>query len=487
MSNPIAQHPADDRLLEAALAQIYGGDGAVVLAAGPSAGRVPWLQAAVFLLGLGITVLAFLGSGSSDLVTAQEPVPFGIASRAEGRAEVEALPDDITNLTCKLLKTEDLCLLERFRSLRRLQVVALNLSIAGIKLKSKHKSWANAPADVFAPLASLPALESLTLPMRVTLSAKHLAPLRACASLRELSVMGGQIPLTEEFIVALDQLPHLSSLLLNSVPCDVAVVRSLRRLGLESLHFTRCLGFEAEAFAELCAMSTLRRLALHCFGTRQFGQEAKGKYWMPSAADLSQLKALERLQHLEFHSTLIGGDELKALPDGLLSLVLWGTELLPADYLELRRFASLQRLKVRTARHTFLVFAPRDTPAQRESAANAIADAIATLPLGEFEFDGSLTRPLVRQLGVQPGLRKLLVDAMRIPSLHELATAPVLRTVQLFESGVPAQMSLDRLRPLTKCQALTELEVGGSLTFSQEDLAALFGEAVAVTVRVKGK
>jgi hypothetical protein len=59
--------------------------------------------------------------------------------------------------------------------------------------------------------------------------------------------------------------------------------------------------------------------------------------------------------------------------------------------------------------------------------------------------------------------------------------------VQLFESGVPAQMSLDRLRPLTKCQALVELEVGGSLIFSQGDLAALFGEAVAVTVRVNGK
>ncbi|MFT6082153.1 MAG: hypothetical protein ACJAYX_004914 [Planctomycetota bacterium] len=48
-------------------------------------------------------------------------------------------------------------------------------------------------------------------------------------------------------------------------------------------------------------------------------------------------------------------------------------------------------------------------------------------------------------------------------------------------------MSLDRLRPLTKCQALVELEVGGSLIFSQGDLAALFGEAVAVTVRVNGK
>ncbi|MFT6082154.1 MAG: hypothetical protein ACJAYX_004913 [Planctomycetota bacterium] len=119
-------------------------------------------------------------------------------------------------------------------------------------------------------------------------------------------------------------------------------------------------------------------------------------------------------------------DPVQPLPDGLLSLVLWGTELLPADYLELRRFASLQRLKVRTARHTFLVVAPRDTPAQRESAANAIAAAIAPLPLREFEFYGSLTRSLVRQLGVQPGLRKLLVNAMRIPSLDELATAPVM-------------------------------------------------------------
>ncbi|MFT4513764.1 MAG: hypothetical protein ACI89X_003820 [Planctomycetota bacterium] len=486
MSNPTAQHSADERLLDAALAQVYGGDDAVVLAAGPAARRVPWLQAAVFLLGIGITVLVFLGGGTGDLVSAQDPVPFGVALRAEGRAEVEALPDDITNLTCRLLKTEDLRLLERFRSLRRLQIGALNVKIAGYEFISKHTLWPNAPAEVFAPLASLPALESLTLPMHVKLTGKHLTPLRTCASLRELSVMGGHIPLTEEFVAALDQLPHLRSLQLDLVPCDAAVVRTLRKLGLEGLSLSRCQGFEGEAFAELCAMSTLRRLTLHRFGTRQLGQEGKGNYWMPSAADLSQLKSLESLQHMKFQSTSIGGDELKALPDDLLSLELWATELLPADYLELRRFASLQRLRVRTARQTF-TFGSRDTIEQSESAANAIADAIATLPLLELDFTGSVTQPLMRQLGVQPNLCKLRLSAHRIPFLDELATAPVLHALQLFQNSWPSQLSLDQLRALTKCQALAELEVGGQFAFSKQDVVTLFGERVTVTYHVYGK
>lgn len=446
MSNPTALHPADERLLDAALAQTYGGDGDSVWGTALTTRRGPWLQAAVFLLGIGIAVAVFLGGGRRDQVTAQEPEPFATVTTAKGRAAVEALPDDIANLTCWLLKTEDLRLLQRFRSLRRLQVLALDVSIAGIELRSKHKSWTKAPADLLAPLASLPALESLTLPMGVNLTAKHLTPLRTCASLWELHVMGNEIPLTEDFIAALDQLPHLRSLLLELVPCDAAVVRGLHKLGLEGLQISRCEGFGAAAFAELCAMSTLRRLALHRFGTRRLGQEGKGNYWMPSAANLSQLQSLEHLRHMEFQSTLIGGAELKALPSDLTSLELSATEILPVDYMQMRRLPSLQRLKLRTARQTFS-FAPRDTAEQSEHAADTIADALSALPLREFEFDGLLTQPLLRQLGRQPGLRKLRLVARHFPPLDALATAPVLRSVMLLENRLPAQMSIDSSAP----------------------------------------
>jgi hypothetical protein len=83
-------------------------------------------------------------------------------------------------------------------------------------------------------------------------------------------------------------------------------------------------------------------------------------------------------------------------------------------------------------------FGPRDTPEQSESAANAVADAIATLPLLELDFGGSLTKPLMRQLGVQPNLRKLRLLARHISSLDELATAPVLHTLQLFQNSLPS-------------------------------------------------
>lgn len=140
-----------------------------------------------------------------------------------------------------------------------------------------------------------------------------------------------------------------------------------------------------------------------------------------------------------------------------------------------------------TSAAAVFTFGPRDTPEQSESAANAVADAIATLPLLELDFGGSLTKPLMRQLGVQPNLRKLRLIARHIPSLYELATAPVLHTLQLFQNSLPSQLSLDHLRDLTSCQALAELEVGGQFAFSKQDVVDLFGEQVTVTYHAYGK
>ena len=129
----------------------------------------------------------------------------------------------------------------------------MNQSLGPIRLKSKHESWREPAADVFAPLADLPALESLTLPLRVSLTAAHLTPLRGFPKLRELYVMGDQIPLTEEFITGLEHLPHLRSLLLDVVRADAATMSRLRGLALEELQISRCSGFDSEAYDELCA------------------------------------------------------------------------------------------------------------------------------------------------------------------------------------------------------------------------------------------
>ena len=94
------RHPADERLLDAALQQVYA-DTPSAESDGEASDRVirrsPWLQAATFLLGLTVIGVVFWQAREQDSAAtpaplAQDPAPFGIPAKAEGRAEIEALP-----------------------------------------------------------------------------------------------------------------------------------------------------------------------------------------------------------------------------------------------------------------------------------------------------------------------------------------------------------------------------------------------------------
>ena len=496
MTNDEMQHPADERLLDATLEQFFWGPGVI---SGPgavaaheggvkvSAVRLRWLQPAIFLLGLVITALLLWQGRREELVTAQNPAPFGVEVRAEGRAEIEALPDDVTNLTCFVTDAKDLVLLKRFHALRRLQLVARDLHIGKINFKTKHKSWVDAHADVFKPLADLGALESLTLPFDVHIRAAHLEPLVACAGLRELYLMGDKVPLTEAFVAGMKNLPRLSSLRFHRVNLDAEIITRLAFLELQELEVTRCPGFDAKAFAAMCVLSTLRSLSFGDLGVRELGDRVEGStWWVPSAADFAQLKLLPKLAHVSFFGASLGATELNALPDTLSSLELRATELLPADYLELARFGNLRRLMLQPARQTFH-FVPRDTPEQSEQAADAIATALAGMQLTEFYYSGTVTEPLLKQLGMQPVLDDLTLRAKRLPVLSGLATSPSLRSLHLFESLLPPPLDIRNLRELKNCRSLVELEVDGRIQLSREEIAAVFGDKVNVTIRSVGK
>ncbi len=493
MNSQGIQHPAEQRLLEAALEQVYGGEAfEAAHAASRRQSRSPrqWLQVALFLFGLGVTALVLWQARDDVLVGAQDPwqnpAHYGTEHRADGRIEIEALPADITNLSCFLLEVKDLELLKRFQSLRRLQVFTRNVHIGKIDLKIKHKSWATPPADVFTPIASLPLLETLTLPMQVDLTGQHLAPLSRSPRLRELWVMGEQIPLTADCVAAMQKLSLLTSLRLDLVRADAEVIARLRKLGLRSMQISRCPGFDEKAFAEICATPTLQSLSFDRMGTRQLGNEGNGTYWLPSTEVLSGLKELPRLRQLRFSTSLITGEELRALPETISSLELWATELLPDDYRALRRFGSLRQLKVRTARQSFALV-PRDSAAQEREAANVIADTLARLQLRQFVFQGAVTELLLRELGLQPALEDLQMLAAEWPSLDPLAQAPKLRSLQLASVGWrrpgSAPCSLDDLRPMTACRSLKALTLVRMNGLQRDEVSAVFGANVVVTAK----
>lgn len=498
MTVPTERKLAEERLLDAALEQVFAGEAAMRWPPAQAPARTPLLAAAIALFG--IAVLSALmwqargvGAASAFAQDPAPPSPLPPELRATAANEIAALPASTQNLVVRLISPDDVVLVTRLQELRRLQLAPASLkevvthAFAAEDSQRPHSTWDAATADFLAPLATLPKLEALELPGGLTVLPAQLTALKSAPKLRALKFV--QLAAVDDALVAaLAELPHLRELQLDLVHLDAATMKRLRKLPLEEIELSRCLDFDAAAFAELCEMKTLRAIAFGDLGrldyyTATANHRAPVASWKPGPADLQRLSGLTALKRIALHNCAFTGDDLAALPGGLVELELTGTDLVADDYRTLSRFGLLRRLNLSTLSYRT---GPNwgDPDARATAKAKAFAAALGSLRLAQLQFSGALTPALQEQLAQQIDLTELHVTCDHLPPIGDLAKAPRLATLELVERVGPSAMTIDDLHALASCRSLRRFDLTHfDAPIEPDDVAKVLGPQVAVTVR----
>jgi hypothetical protein len=472
-------HPAEERLLDAALVQLFA-----PVSRQAVRGPHPWLAAALVLLGVVVTATTMWLARDAADDTAQEPVtlPLPPSVSIEGKAALEALPVDTENLIASILLPGHSAALARLPKLRRLVLCPLDVHIGPINTRKILPVWDAPPADWLVDVARLPALESLQISFQIKTSPALLAPLARCTTLRELELHGEHVQLDDTMIAALAAIPSLRSLRFDLVSMPVDAIAKLARLRLTSLRLSRSPGFDAASWRELCRLKSLQELKLTYLGRSTGMRGGNQTSWMPAPEDLRALAALPDLRRIELHQCACTDEHLASLPDTLTGLGLRNLELTPDGFRSLQRFGALRDLHVGTRRYSPNVFVDEPAGLRRDCAA-AVAAAIGTLRLRSLELEGEFTPELGRAVAAQPDLTDLQVSSHRIGDVGELAAAPALRRLLLSELRTPGLMTIDTLAPLRACPRLESLELYVHEGLDVADVQKLFGDRVVVTVR----
>lgn len=478
-------HPAEERLLDAALAQHFAG----THAAAPTPHRSRWLAAALLLLGLGVVAATMwqVRQAPTDEIQEPEPAPLPPEVTGDGKTQLAALPPTVPHLFAKLVDPRDLPVLTRFTALRGLRLWAEKIHVAGINTGQYHGRWSSPPDDLLQPLAGLHQLEVLKLPRDLVVTPALLAPLAGHPTLRELQLVGS---LTRDnqvvdaaLVEALAAIPKLRALHLMFVRVDGDVLPQLAKLPLESLELEWCNGLDAKGWAALLSMRGLRRLSFKDWDWHTDTVAKEGpRPWRPQAADLRRLHELPQLRTLELRACQVGDEELAAVPDTLHALAVQGHELSPEGCGQLRRFVRLRTLEWTIGRWQPNNFFERDDPATKDAAADATAAALGTLHLQTLRLVGELTPELRAAIVAQQDLAELSITGNRIDDLTGFGSLAKLTRLKLAELRTPGGLTVDTLLPLRSCAALRELEVHAH-DIDDNAVKALFGERVAVKTR----
>lgn len=494
-------HPAEERLLDAALVQLFA-ESRPALA--PRRDIRGLLVAALVLLGIGVVAATAWLARSPQRDELQEPatVPMPAEVPGEERSGIEALPTTTENLFAKFTDPRDLLVVERFPDLRRLRLWPEKVTIFGISTGAYRSAWTSPPADLLAPIATLTRLEVLSLPHELRITPALLAPLAGHPSLREIELVRDQFTIDEHFVAALAQIPHVRSLVFHLVPLGPDALHHLAALPLRSLQLQYCSGLDATGWAAVLRMRTLQRLSLHGWNWPTGGAAAAAANWKPTADELGRLRELPRLRELELAHCDIDDEQFAALPETLTTLQVFGTALTPNGLGAVRRLVALRELDIDTQkgglRTIEALFA-----ADSEPMADAFADAVSALKLQKLHYRGALTEAVTAALGAQtvvhdleittkkggnadfltrlplqrlvwrgpltpevlqaiakaPDLRELMLSSRAIPDLAPLADAAKLETLTLsedrIENGVPAAV----LAPLARSKSLRTVSV----------------------------
>ncbi|MEO6594085.1 MAG: hypothetical protein ABIP94_04970 [Planctomycetota bacterium] len=366
---------------------------------------------------------------------------------------------------------EDAEVFARFTELRRLVIGTIGVG---------KRAWKNPPDGVLASLVALNRLEVLRLPWQLVVP-KQMAALASCRGLRELHLNGELVAFDDALTAALLAIPNLRVLSLSLVPLGRADMDALCRLPLEELELWRCADLDAQAWARLCSLTSLRRLSLHELGRAEPGAQAPGKVtWRPNGDDLRRLCDLPRLTGLAFDRCELRDEDLLALPDRLTELTLAGYELGPEGVRALRRFGALRRLDLIMFVNDFGNL--RTPPeAVRAASADALAEALGALRLATLHYAGEMNNTLARSIGLQSELTELRLQCYRVGSLVEVARAPLLRHLAIGEFAAAPSLRVEDLAPLTGCRRLrrVELSVPGIEAVA---VRSLLGEGITVEV-----
>ena len=469
MTNEPMVHVAEERLLDAALGQVFARERGKAMVRRTSR----WLLAALFLLGVTVTAATMWqarGARTEPRDEAQDPGATSIHEevKGEGRAGIEALPVTTTNLLAKLVDPRDLQVVTRFEHLRALRLWPEKSTFLGIRT-GYHGSWTKPPADLLKPIAELKRLEVLRLPSELAVTPELLTPLAGHPTLREIQFVGDELNLDDGLVAAMAKIPQLRSLNLRFVPISGDRLHALAKLPVTSLELEFCRGLDANAWRAMPSLRALQRLAIHDWDWNVVvGQSKPAPGWTPTLADLGHLQELPDLRSLELLHCSVEDAQLAALPDALTKLHLFGTRLTPTGLDGLRRFSQLRDLLVDTRGESSLLlarmFGPDPLPA-----AEATASALQTLHLETLRYIGALTPTVATAIGAQAGLRDLTIEckepepgtvALLLANLklHRLAWQGTLGPDA--ESAAPERSALRDLLAAVKNQPeLRELEL----------------------------
>lgn len=540
--SPAAVPPAEERLLDAALQQLFSGTAAGAAARTTMRRSPPWLLVAMLLLGLGVTATLMWQAREVQRDEAQDPQrgEHGDEVLVRSRAELDALPATTTHVRWFLVDPRELPAIERFEGLRALRLVPLRGTLFGLQT-GYHRSWTDAPADLLQPLAKLTKLEVLSVPSSLLATPDSVRPLADHPTLHTVELFGmrrEQVALPK---LPLAQIPQLRTLVLTILPVDTAFLRDLARLPLTSLELQFCRSLDAEGWATLCTMHSLQRLSF----TGWNWNVQPGRNVDPTPADLKLLHVLPDLRTLELLHCSVDAAQLEALPDTLTSLHLVGTNLGTSGLDGLRRFGALRELKINTRKPSDLIAGVFDDDPVPE--AEAFARALATLRLRSLHYYGALVPAVATAIGSQPDLRELTIDSKvlapeplamllatarletlrlrrtlasnrtkhqnlapalagqhglrtlelcvhRDDDLATLAQLPSLEHVALRFSSDAAGQAIDaaKLAPLARCPALREVElelytIEGQPPLATEPLQNAVGPAIRLRVKSLGE
>ncbi len=457
------RHPAEERLLDAALAQVLA-----VREPAVAPRRRHLLAAALVLLGVGVVAATMWSLRQrNDVAVAPEPqepesAPLPMEVHADGAAALAELPAGTVNLVLATMGPDDLVALRRFPGVRRLALRA-KPGIAGAPPAGPTWDAARDLADALRPLADLPMLEVLELPWPLEVQPAQLAPLAGLRHLRSLKF--GNAICTPAHADALAVLPALRSLTLLIAAVDAAF---LRRLGLAprpvtELNLEGCPGLDDEAFAALGTLRSLRQLSVSDQDSEGTTSVAGKSYRFRTlgAAAFAAFATLPELRELRLDESAFNGALLAKLPLGLRLLDLGFRPMNGAEAAHLARLTNLRKL-------TFACgLAPEDA-----------VDVLPSLHLTDLDYRGSLTRELLAAFAAQRGLESLAVRIRSEIDLASLASAPALRVLTLrgqrLDGKVEFTPTLAMLRPLAASTSLQQLSLI-DLDLPSDQVAALFG------------